>query len=171
MNFVFSICSCLYLYRCAVYNTVPADCSLATDPTDTCCQVPVCSPTPAPGVTLAPIPGAQTPSPGPYVIPSLRPVVIGQGVTPSPQPGASTSHPPVPVCVYYGKKYGQGEKWRDGCQYICECIDANSGQYKCQERYVTGTRKTCPYKVYPLKPTFMQKKLGFNYFSYFCSKT
>ena len=125
------------LYRCATYNNLPAGCTLQTDPADSCCQVPVCSPTPAPGITLAPLPGAPTPTAGPGLIPSLRPVIIGQGVTPSPKPGISTPHPLVPVCVYYGKKYGQGEKWRDGCQYICECIDANIGQYKCQERYVS----------------------------------
>lgn len=56
------------------------------------------------------------------------------GVTPAPVPGATTQRPPLPVCVYNGKSYHQGEKWQDGCQYNCECVDSMSGQYKCTER-------------------------------------
>ena len=40
------------------------------------------------------------------------------------------------VCVYNGQVYRQGDKWQDGCKYVCECVDANSGRYKCVERSV-----------------------------------
>ena len=132
---------------------------MITDPSDPCCRVPHCSPTPAPSssATIAPSPGAtgptlapglnptlapgqtHAPTPAPR-IPTLRPVIIGQGVTPTPMPGVSTARPPIPVCVYYGRRYGQGEKWIDGCQYECECIDAKTGQYRCSQKYVKINR-------------------------------
>ena len=37
------------------------------------------------------------------------------------------------VCVYKGQEYSQGQKWQDGCDYNCECVDAPNGQYKCTE--------------------------------------
>ena len=137
-----------------MYPNVPAGCTLTTDPSDPCCRVPVCTPTPAPspGATVGPSPKVSGPTIAPGInptlapgqthaptptpsLPTLRPVIIGQGVTPTPMPGVSTASPPLPVCVYYGRKYSQGQKWRDGCQYDCECIDAHTGQYRCSERY------------------------------------
>jgi hypothetical protein len=38
------------------------------------------------------------------------------------------------VCLYHGVAYGQGEKWEDGCQLLCECIDMHIGRYRCKER-------------------------------------
>ena len=40
------------------------------------------------------------------------------------------------MCVYKGVSYKQGQKWKDACQYNCECIDAQRGQYKCTDRYI-----------------------------------
>lgn len=40
------------------------------------------------------------------------------------------------VCDYKGMKYTTGQKWQDGCQYDCECIDGSTGQYRCTEKYV-----------------------------------
>ncbi|KAJ8302981.1 LOW QUALITY PROTEIN: hypothetical protein KUTeg_019377 [Tegillarca granosa] len=134
--------------RCAKYPQVPQGCVLTTDPRDSCCRVPVCqpvaqtTPAPKPGVTHAPQPGQTvapnpngTPAPNvqptPY-IPSVPAVIIGQGVTPTPLPGQTPN--PNPVCVYKGVSYQQGAKWQDGCDYNCECIDANTGKYKCTER-------------------------------------
>ena len=37
-------------------------------------------------------------------------------------------------CAYKGQIYSQGQKWDDGCQYKCECIDALRGRYKCDYR-------------------------------------
>lgn len=37
------------------------------------------------------------------------------------------------VCVYKGNMYQQGQKWQDGCDYNCECIDAMTGHYRCTE--------------------------------------
>ena len=38
------------------------------------------------------------------------------------------------VCVYHGKVYKQGQKWQDGCDYDCECINSMEGKYKCVEK-------------------------------------
>ena len=48
---------------------------------------------------------------------------------------SSSSDCSVGYCMYKGQKYSQGQKWDDGCQYKCECKDARSGLYKCDERY------------------------------------
>eukprot|EP00106_Octopus_bimaculoides_P011558 XP_014779000.1 PREDICTED: cysteine-rich motor neuron 1 protein-like [Octopus bimaculoides] len=37
-------------------------------------------------------------------------------------------------CVFAGKHYNEGEKWRDGCKYFCECSDGKRGIYICKER-------------------------------------
>nr|XP_022307496.1 uncharacterized protein LOC111113493 [Crassostrea virginica] len=42
-----------------------------------------------------------------------------------------------------GVQYTQGQKWYDGCQYICECIDAKAGRYSCSERCA----------IYPILPS------------------
>ena len=38
------------------------------------------------------------------------------------------------ACLYKGQVYQQGQTWQDGCDYECECTDANRGMYKCTER-------------------------------------
>lgn len=38
-------------------------------------------------------------------------------------------------CIYKNKMYDQGEKWDDGCQYTCTCIESQSGFYKCLPKY------------------------------------
>lgn len=40
------------------------------------------------------------------------------------------------MCDYKGMQYATGQKWQDGCQYDCECIDGSTGQYRCTEKYV-----------------------------------
>lgn len=37
-------------------------------------------------------------------------------------------------CEYKGVQYNQGQTWDDGCDFTCECVDANIGQYKCLEK-------------------------------------
>lgn len=39
------------------------------------------------------------------------------------------------VCEYKGLQYTTGQKFDDGCQYKCECLDGMTGAYKCTERY------------------------------------
>ena len=36
-------------------------------------------------------------------------------------------------CVYHGKIYRQGQKWKDGCLVECECFDEATGRYRCTE--------------------------------------
>ncbi|KAK0051441.1 cartilage matrix protein, partial [Biomphalaria pfeifferi] len=38
------------------------------------------------------------------------------------------------MCMYKSKSYGQGEKWYDGCDYECTCIDAAHGKFECVSR-------------------------------------
>lgn len=33
--------------------------------------------------------------------------------------------------------YQQGQKWQDGCDYLCECVDSMTGRYMCTERSVS----------------------------------
>lgn len=37
-------------------------------------------------------------------------------------------------CEYKGVRYSTGQKWRDGCDYNCVCVDGMSGVYQCTER-------------------------------------
>ena len=39
-------------------------------------------------------------------------------------------------CLYKGVMYIQDQIWNDECKYTCECQDASTGSYKCDERYV-----------------------------------
>lgn len=41
------------------------------------------------------------------------------------------------MCVYKGQMYQQGQKWQDGCDYLCECVDSMTGRYMCTERSVS----------------------------------
>ncbi|XP_071092130.1 uncharacterized protein [Haliotis cracherodii] len=34
-------------------------------------------------------------------------------------------------CYYKSVTHQQGEKWLDGCDYLCTCVNANIGQYNC----------------------------------------
>merc|ERR1712156_1326634 len=42
-----------------------------------------------------------------------------------------------PVCPYKGKEYNTGEKWEDGCDYNCQCMDAVQGFYQCTAKCLT----------------------------------
>lgn len=40
------------------------------------------------------------------------------------------------VCIYKGNQYTQSQRWQDGCDFNCECTNAQTGFYKCTEMYV-----------------------------------
>ncbi|XP_052233684.1 uncharacterized protein LOC127846468 isoform X4 [Dreissena polymorpha] len=122
--------------RCAKYASVPSGCQLVPDPKDpTCCQVPQCIPVPGPGQTV--------PTNGPFTVTGVPGVISGSGTPPTLIPGTGGyTNPPRNVCVYNGKMYTQGQKWQDGCQYDCVCVDSMTGKYECTER--------CP--TFPLVP-------------------
>lgn len=42
----------------------------------------------------------------------------------------------IAVCVYSGKYYTQGQKWQDGCDYDCTCVNGQMGVFECTERWV-----------------------------------
>ena len=35
----------------------------------------------------------------------------------------------------------EGDRWEDGCQYKCECLDATNGRYRCDEKYVDSSKE------------------------------
>ncbi|GFR69726.1 collagen alpha-6(VI) chain [Elysia marginata] len=135
--------------RCITYDNLPPECKLVTDPNDACCRVPQCG-TPSPRITPAPptvpgntqVPGSAGPTPATRVtdVPTPPPVtgkVTGYAnvPTPSPGPGGSTGAPPTRTfCEYKGTRYNQNEKWTDGCQFDCECVQALVGKYECLEK-------------------------------------
>ncbi|XP_078338507.1 uncharacterized protein LOC111134355 isoform X1 [Crassostrea virginica] len=111
--------------RCATVTSVTPGCTMKTDPRDSCCLVEVCPPpTPAPGQT--------TP------VPTIQPLPFTGKVnlpTPSPVPGQPAPSPkPIGFCVYKGVTYMQGQKWDDGCDYTCDCYDAEHGKYRCNPK-------------------------------------
>ncbi|CAG2237951.1 CCN1 [Mytilus edulis] len=55
----------------------------------------------------------------------------------------------VRTCQYKGRQYTTGQRWADGCDFDCTCIDGISGQYTCAER--------CPrYPQIPLNCVLVQ---------------
>ncbi|XP_076111939.1 uncharacterized protein LOC143080127 isoform X2 [Mytilus galloprovincialis] len=146
--------------RCPTFPNLSQGCSKTTDPNDVCCQIPVCptaAPTPQPtpytgAPTLAPSPtpyhGPPTPQPTPYTgtptlspnpttsrypVPTLPGGVI-QGGRPTPNPYSQYTPAPSKYCEYKGVRYSTGQKWRDGCDYNCVCVDGMSGVYQCTQR-------------------------------------
>lgn len=37
-------------------------------------------------------------------------------------------------CLYKGVSYNAGQTWKDGCFYTCECLDMQTGRYRCKDR-------------------------------------
>ncbi|XP_071131764.1 mucin-2-like [Mytilus edulis] len=113
-------------YRCAEkcprYPQIPPNCFLVQDYLNPCCKIPLCStvaPTPIP-IFIIPAP-TLTPPPTDVPVTTLK----------------VTSTPPVTInktCQYKGRQYTTGQKWQDGCDYDCTCMDGTSGQYTCAER-------------------------------------
>ncbi|KAK7491400.1 hypothetical protein BaRGS_00017378, partial [Batillaria attramentaria] len=134
--------------RCPTYTSLPAECSLGPDPADPlCCERPLCMFVPD-----------KTNFTGYVVPPILPPVLTGGSVNPTPQPyiaptpgpdGSTVAPPRTPpmprdVCIYNGNEYTQGQKWADGCDYNCECVDAPAGRYECTEKCMMWSSITDP---------------------------
>ncbi|CAI9721272.1 type VI, alpha [Octopus vulgaris] len=62
-------------------------------------------------------------------LPSDCQMVDVPGDTCCQMPVCNTTHILIPK-----KHYKEGEKWRDGCKYFCECSDGKRGIYICKER-------------------------------------
>ncbi|XP_053376973.1 uncharacterized protein LOC123528762 [Mercenaria mercenaria] len=115
--------------RCASYGTVADGCQLVTDPEDSCCLVPYC--TPQPRSTSLPISGSPVPTP--YRIPTPKPgTITGTANRPTLKPDIIL--PPLNYCEYKGHQYKLHEKWDDGCEWTCECVDDKIGKYACTEK-------------------------------------
>ncbi|XP_041376878.1 uncharacterized protein LOC121389349 [Gigantopelta aegis] len=115
--------------RCATHKQQPG-CRMVVDPSDACCRIPLCSLTPSPNMFPTPGPG-QSPRPNPYPVP--QPTIVPPGTIGGSRPNIN----PLTnqgFCVYKGKQYKQGDKWQDGCDYNCVCIDDSTGQYTCTEK-------------------------------------
>ncbi|KAL5022346.1 hypothetical protein ScPMuIL_001501 [Solemya velum] len=112
--------------KCPRYVNLPPQCHLARDPTNPCCKKPSCDFTGSPGQI-----SGQGSSGGPSVGPNFTPTA-GPGQTlPTPYP---TPALPRSVCVYKGRQFTQGQQWYDGCDYSCECENADTGIYRCSQR-------------------------------------
>ncbi|XP_053401477.1 uncharacterized protein LOC123550590 isoform X2 [Mercenaria mercenaria] len=91
--------------RCPTYS-LPAGCVLRK-PAGQCCGVPDCT-------------GAGTGTGG-----------TGTGGTGSGTSGTGTMTGNTQGCFYNNKLYQQGQTWKDGCKYNCQCVNAATGQYSC----------------------------------------
>ncbi|XP_060081054.1 uncharacterized protein LOC132560404 [Ylistrum balloti] len=136
--------------RCPQYDTKNLSplCILVPSPKDPlCCKIPKCEGlnTQQPPVII----GQNTPSPSPTSSILLTPPP-GQTYTNNPV----TQQPPPQVCVYKGRQYSQGQRWQDGCDYTCECVDASIGRYKCVQRCtnLVNVPLNCQLKYNPQDP-------------------
>ncbi|GAB1606677.1 type VI, alpha, partial [Argonauta hians] len=92
--------------RCPTFENLPSDCKMVDVSGESCCQIPQCNSTRV-------------------VVPKFGKKHIG---------GGKVTTPVKEGCDYNGTLYQQGDKWRDGCKYYCECTDAKRGIYICKER-------------------------------------
>ncbi|XP_041376891.1 uncharacterized protein LOC121389362 [Gigantopelta aegis] len=114
--------------RCPKFGSLPSSCQMVTNPSDPCCQKPQCKFIP----TAGQINGSAVPTIPPTLAPGR---IVGQVPTPAPGPGGQIpTMTPVNMCTYKSITYKQGEKWTDGCEFDCECVDATIGKYICTER-------------------------------------
>ncbi|PVD21493.1 hypothetical protein C0Q70_19667 [Pomacea canaliculata] len=116
--------------KCLIFDNLDSRCILEDDPNDPCCKTPVCPALPN-GQVITVVANIGQGLTG-YGLASY-PVGSGSGT-----PTISTGVTSVPslssnTCVYKGKTYQQDAKWEDGCQYICQCIDAQSGFFTCTD--------------------------------------
>lgn len=80
-----------WCYRCPVYDNLPPECSLVTDPKDQCCRIPSCQ--------FVPTQGQITGTLSPNMIPTAVPgKITGQVPTPTPGPDGKT---PTPISKYF----------------------------------------------------------------------
>lgn len=98
--------------RCPSYQ-LPAGCVLKKAPGD-CCGVPDCTGT-GTGTGTG---GTGTGTGGG--------TMTGTGTS-----GSGTMTGGTQGCFYNNHLYQQGETWRDGCKYNCQCVNAATGQYSC----------------------------------------
>ncbi|XP_071091876.1 uncharacterized protein [Haliotis cracherodii] len=117
--------------RCPSYNLPPSTtCTQDVDPNDACCRIPHCvqTPTPSPNVGPSSNPNVN-PTPNPYPQPTIIPhgTIGGENANKNPLTNQG-------FCIYKGQMYKQGDRWQDGCDYNCECVDEKSGKYTCTER-------------------------------------
>ncbi|WAR11991.1 CO6A5-like protein, partial [Mya arenaria] len=99
---------------CASYDNAPATCRMVTDPSDSCCLVPVCSP--EPGSTPAPVPGQST---TPYNVPTAPPgEVTGSANVPTPKTGETPA--PLSKCQKYVELPSNCRLARDPTNPCCQ---------------------------------------------------
>ncbi|XP_060600216.1 uncharacterized protein LOC132753729 isoform X4 [Ruditapes philippinarum] len=55
----------------------------------------------------------------------------GTGTGGSGTSGTGTMTGNTQGCFYNNKLYQQGQSWKDGCKYNCQCVNAATGQYSC----------------------------------------
>ena len=40
--------------------------------------------------------------------------------------------------MYKGSVYRQTQRWQDGCEFNCVCVDETTGAYSCDQRYAAA---------------------------------
>ncbi|KAK3786239.1 hypothetical protein RRG08_064498 [Elysia crispata] len=127
--------------RCKQYLNVPDTCTMIADPDDpACCLIPDCDP--GTGQTVTGLTGRVT---GFGTPPS--------GITQTPIYGTYTPVPLANVCLYKGVAYAAGQRWRDGCEFSCECLNGITGRYECVEICPSYPNPGgCPLVREPLNP-------------------
>ncbi|CAE1253244.1 unnamed protein product [Acanthosepion pharaonis] len=93
---------------CATFSNLPSRCRKVKVHEEPCCQMPVCN-------TNESL----------ILVPSNGKGIIGIG---------KVTDPVKEGCVYKNIIYQEGEKWIDGCTYLCECTNGKRGMYTCNER-------------------------------------
>ncbi|XP_035828904.1 uncharacterized protein LOC101847773 [Aplysia californica] len=110
-----------------------AECVLAEDPNDPCCQTLFCdfvNPDPFPSGIPSTVKVIQPNKPqisSPYIIPGDPSSVVIV------QPNAKTN-PQLGFCLYNGAQYLQSQRWNVKCDQTCTCVNATSGVYSCVDR-------------------------------------
>ncbi|XP_013410815.1 uncharacterized protein LOC106173996 isoform X2 [Lingula anatina] len=125
--------------RCSQYASLPAQCRLEPDPSDTCCMLPTCDWSGGTQITATvatitgvnPAQGGNTggvTGVGGSVPVGTVSTFVGIGSFPPGYTGSRNG------CFYKGTLHATGSSWADGCDFDCQCIDGTVGMYQCRNK-------------------------------------
>ncbi|XP_035826806.1 uncharacterized protein LOC101848762 [Aplysia californica] len=124
--------------RCPTFQSLDPRCTLKDNPNDVCCKFPDC-PTQPNGqvINVVPTYGQGSTGYSPAQVPTgTGGTMTGSGGLPVNVLPSGSSAPMTGTrtgCVYKGTLYTQGAKWKDGCDFNCECLDGTTGNYRCTD--------------------------------------
>ncbi|KAL8559721.1 hypothetical protein ACOMHN_002254 [Nucella lapillus] len=117
---------------CPKYTNVPPTCKVVRQ-TGACCPTLQCGS----GTFISSTNNLYTIGNGGNVFTGQNyvPPTLTSGSTAPPGTGDAVNHASaIPGCLYKGEVYVQGQRWNDGCDLSCECLDADTGRYRCRGR-------------------------------------